>query len=200
MNMRVKTLFVVLMMVLVSGAVLFAEGAHAAEAAGESHHFQWIPFLGKLFNSAILFGGLIYLLRKPILKLLSQKSTDVSSDIIQREKLLDEATQNLQSIKDRLTKIEDEIASMKQAAEKSGIEEQKRIEEAGKKEADRILELTGIEIDNRMEKSIRNLKARIADMTIEHFKKDIGNQLDNQAHEKIIEKNIDICGDIIERK
>jgi len=89
---------------------------------------------------------------------------------------------------------------MKKTAEEGGNEEKKRIEELGKSEAQRIREITDAEIASKVENSIRDLKAKIADMTIEHFKKDIMKELDEKTHEKIIEKNIDRCGDIIERE
>jgi F-type H+-transporting ATPase subunit b len=194
MDKRLKVVFIFILLPVFTGAV-FAEGGHEGE-----HTFDWWGFLGKLLNSIILFGGLILLLRKPIINLLAQKSLDVKNDIIQREAELTKTSRQLEDLKDRLVKIEEEVADMKKAAEISGNDEKKRIEELGANEARRILELTEAEIAVKVENSIRNLKSRIADMTIEHFKKDIGKQLDKNAHEKIIEKNIEKCGDIIERK
>jgi len=113
---------------------------------------------------------------------------------------VEETSGQLENLKRRLAKIEEEVAAVKKAAEKSGNDEKKRIEELGDKESRRILALTEAEIAVKVENSIRKLKARIADLTIEHFKKDIEKQLDKESHERIIEKNIEICGDIIERE
>jgi F0F1-type ATP synthase membrane subunit b/b' len=170
------------------------------EGGEKDHHFNWWGFLGKLFNSILLFGGLIILLRKPLIKLLAQKSLDLKNDIIQREALVKTTTTQLEAIKKRLEKIEEEVQDMKNNAEKSGNEEKKRIQELGEKEAQRIKALTSEEINNKMDSSIRDLKEKIAELTIEHFKKDIESHLDQKAHEKIIEKNIEISGEIIERE
>jgi F-type H+-transporting ATPase subunit b len=194
MDKRFKVVFISILILVLTSAV-FAEGEHGGE-----HKFDWWGFLGKLLNSTILFGGLILLLRKPIINLLAQKSLDVKDDINQREEELTKTSRQLEDLKDRLVKIEEEVADIKKAAEISGNVEKKRIEELGANEARRILELTEAEIATKVENSVRNLKSRIADMTIEHFKKDIGKQLDKKAHERIIEKNIEKCGDIIERK
>jgi len=193
MTRRIK-IVVILILLLTTATTGFAEGGH------EDHHFDWVGFLGKVFNSTILFGGLIIWLRKPIINLLAQKTLDVKTDIVQREKELEKTSGHLQEIQKRLDKIEEEITDMKQAAEKSGEDEKKRIEELGEKESQRIAALTEAEIANKVENSIRKLKSRIADLTIDHLKKDIETRLDKKAHEKIIEKNIDICGDIIERE
>jgi F0F1-type ATP synthase membrane subunit b/b' len=199
MNVK-KGLVVVTALMLVTlmlTAPVFADGEEHGEE-GE-HHFNWLGFFGKLFNSTVLFGGLIFLLRKPLIKLLAQKSLDVKNDIIQREELLKTTAGQLDAIKKRLEKIEEEVQDMKKSAEKSGEEEQQRIRELGDSEARRIAAITEEEIDNKIDTSVRRLKERIADLTIEHFKKDIRTHMDKKTHEKIIEKNIDISGDIIER-
>ncbi len=60
--------------------------------------------------------------------------------------------------------------------------------------------MTEEEIDNKVDSAVRALKEKIADLTIDHFKKDIESHLGRKAHEKIIEKNIEISGEIIERE
>lgn len=189
-----RTVLIILFFIVMSSG-LFAQHAEASE-----HHFDWLGFIGKTFNAVVLFGGLIYLLRKPMIAVLSQKTLEINTDMNRREEKLASTTRSLEEIKLRLEKIEEEVAAMKTAAEKSGLTEKSRIETLGDAEASRILEITETEITHKMENAVRNLKARIADMTIDHFKKEIGDHLDPQTHEKIIEKNIDICGDIIERK
>lgn len=177
-------------------------GEHQGEHQGEEHHgFNWWGFFGKMFDSTLLFGGLIYLMKDPLINLLAQKSQDIKTDIIEREELLGIKSTQLNTILERLEKIEHEVQAIRDHAEISGNEEQKRIEELGKTEAQRILALTEEEIGNKMEIAVRNLKERIADLTIEHFQKDIEANLDQRMHERLIEKNIDLLsGDGIERK
>jgi len=197
--MKTKRFKVLLISIVIIALPLFITAG--GEAGEEGHHsYDWWGLLGKTFNAALLFGGLIYLLRKPILSILGQRTVEVKTDIIEREEELKRTTHRLEEIQQRLDKIEGEVAAMKKTAEEGGNEEKKRIEELGKSEAQRIREITDAEIASKVENSIRDLKAKIADMTIEHFKKDIMKELDEKTHEKIIEKNIDRCGDIIERE
>jgi F-type H+-transporting ATPase subunit b len=187
---------------MLTATVMFAGSGHGTEsdAQQDGHHFNWIAFLGKLFNSTVLFGGLIFFLRKPIINWLSQKSLEVKTDIVQRETQLNGAQENLEGLKSRLSKIEEELITIKENAKKSGLEEDTRIKELAEQEVERIKQLTDAEILTRIDNAKRNLKAHIADLTVDHFKKDIQGQLDKKTHNKIIEKNIDICGDIIERE
>ncbi len=195
MDKRAKVLVIAVLLMMLA-APCFAEEGH-----GEAHHgFDWWAFLGKTFNAVVLFGGLIFFLRKPLIKLLAQKSLDVKNDIQQREEEINKTTSQLEALQKRLDKIEDEMTAMKKAAEKSGNDEKLRLEELARTESQRIKAVTEAEIDTRIDNAIRSLKTRIADLTIDHFKKDIEKHLDKNAHEKIIEKNIDICGDIIERE
>jgi F0F1-type ATP synthase membrane subunit b/b' len=194
----IKILALASVMVLLLSTAVWAGGGGGAE--DEHHGFDWMAFLGKTFNAVALFGGLIFFLRKPIIKLLTQKTLDVKEDIHQREDQLKHTSSQLDDIRLRLQKLEDEISGIKLDAKKSGEDEQKRIEELAGQEAQRVLDLTDAEIDTKMENAVRNLKSRIADLTIEHFKTDIRKELDKKAHEKIIEKNIQISGDIIERE
>lgn len=195
MDKRAKVLVIVLL------TMVLAVPGFAEEGHGDGHHgFDWMAFLGKTFNAVVLFGGLIFFLRKPLIKLLAQKSLDVKNDIQQREEEINKTTSQVEELQKRLDKIEGEVKAMKTAAEKSGGEEKQRLEDLAKSESLRIKELTEAEIDTRIENAVRKLKSRVADLTIDHFKTDIEKHLDKKAHEKIIEKNIDICGDIIERE
>lgn len=172
------------------------------QTQNEEHQtFNWWVLLGKAFDSTLLFGGLIVLLRKPLIALLAQKSEEVKNDIIEREELLNNKSAQLNGIMKRLEKIEDEIQAIMVSASKSGNDEKKYIEELGNNEAQRILALTEEEINYKMEVALRNLKEKIADLTIEYFEKNIAANLEPQTHERLIEKNIDLLrGDTIERK
>lgn len=158
--------------------VLMSPHLLAEEGGAEGHHgFDWFGFLGKVINSTILFGGLIYVLRKPITEVLAQKSADVKADIVDREERVVITARQLEEIKSRLEKIEEEVAAMKLAATETGKIEQQRITELATHETQRIVELTDAEIASRTENAVRNLKAKIATLTIDHFKQEIEKQL-----------------------
>ncbi len=180
-----------MVLLLTTATLVAAEGQ-------EAHGFDWSAFLGKVLNSTILFGGLIILLRKPMIKFFSQKGLDIKNEMVRREKDIKNASTQFEEICKRLDQIEKEIQNMKQQAQKSGQEEMQRLEELGQQEADRILQNAEAEINNRLESAVKRMKARIAELTIGHFKEDIQSRLDDRAHHKIIEKNIEISGDIIE--
>jgi F-type H+-transporting ATPase subunit b len=180
--------------------VLLVSMLGATPEAGEAHHFNWGRFIGSVLNSTLLFGALILFLRKPLIKLLTQRSLDIKSDMAERERNLKTASQEFEKISLRLDEIEREVQEMKQSAQQKGEEQKVKIEKLGEQESQRILNLTRNDIENRVESSLIRLKSKIARLTIDRFEKDIESRLDEDAHRKIIEKNIDIVGEVIDKE
>ncbi len=166
---------------------------------GVEHHFDWVGFFGKILNSSILIALLIFFLRKPIIEMLSKKSVEIREDIMIREKDLKDHKKSLIGISSRLDRIENEVEGMLAEAKKNGELEAKRIEELAKTESERIIRKSSEEIDVRIESSLIELKKKIADMTIEEFRNNFKSILTMDLHKKIIDKNIEISGEIIEK-
>jgi len=157
-------------------------------------------FLKKTVNSVLLFGLLFLLLKDRIIKFLGDQSAGVKDEIQQKEALIEQKSRDLNDIIERLDRIETEVKRMKNDAQSKGEEEEKRITELGQKEAERIISISETEIERRVQSAVRDLRARVADVTIEHFKNQLNSELNKDLHEKIIEKNIKMSGEIIERK
>jgi F0F1-type ATP synthase membrane subunit b/b' len=189
--MKKKALFVFL-------ALALAPGLAASSAGGG--HIDWLGVLAKVFNSTVLFGGLILLLRKPLIRMLSQKSLAVRNDIEEREKILAATEIRLQDIRRRLAEVAAEVAVIKSGAEAAGRAELAKLEEAGRVEAERIATLSEAEIRQRVDAAVRAVKGRIADLAIERFREDFKKGLDAATQQKIIERNIDASGELDERK
>jgi len=169
----------------------------AADEAHGEHAFDWNGFFGWVLNSTLLFGGLILLLRKPLVRFLSERSLGVAEDIRQREKDLSQAGDEFEEIRSRLNRIEEEVERIQSTARQEGEAEMRRIETLGEEESRRILSVTESEIANRIESSLAHLKERIADLTIEHFKRGIGGELKEPDHRRIIDRNIEISEKIL---
>ena len=96
--------------------LLFVTACLWSSASGEgteaSYHFDWFGFFGRVFNSVVLFGGLILVLRKPLIEFLAGTGRNVAQDIRDREKRIAEGTLNLENVNLRLSQIEDEIEGM----------------------------------------------------------------------------------------
>lgn len=89
------------------------EGAHAAPqgagheaggAKGEGGHEAESPWglIGKLFNFAVLAGGLVYLLRSPFGAYLRNRGAGIRSDLARAKEMREEATEQVAKIEERL--------------------------------------------------------------------------------------------------
>ncbi len=194
--MKIKRQILFISFLLISITLFGSEDAHSTV----HHGFDWLGFFGKVFNSTVLFGGLYFLLRKPISSFLGQKASDVKTDIIEREKKIEEAKNNLSDILKRLELIEEDIKTLNDEAVKSGNAEKSKLKKTGELESKRIMEQSEEEINFKIESSIKGLKIRIAQLTVDQFKKSFKNDLNKSIHEKVIVENIKICGDIIGTK
>ena len=179
---------------LLLAMMLTASGSEESPAA--SAHVDWFNVLGKVFNSTVLFGGLTLLLRKPLIRMLSEKSAAVENDFIEREKNLTDTSIRLKDIEQRLQKVTVEVEQIKASAVASGQEELDRLEAAGREEAARIIALSEEGIRLRVEAAVRLVKGHIADLAIGRFKDDFIKNLDAAMQQKIIERNITASGDL----
>lgn len=189
---------VIFTFLLLLAMALIASGNEESHAAAS--HVDWFAVLGKVFNSTVLFGGLALLLRKPLIRMLSEKSAAVENDFHERDKNLAATAVRLKDIEQRLQKATVEVAGIKTGAVAGGQEELARLEAAGREEAARIIALSEEEIRLRVEAAVRSVKARIADLAIGHFKEDFSKNLDAGLQQKIIERNITASGEIDEGK
>lgn len=186
---------------LLSLSMALATGLAAASGASEgAHHIDWSGVLGKVINSIVLFGGLTLLLRKPLIEMLSRKGATIRADVEEREKNLAIAESRLREIEDRIARAATEVEKIKSDAEVTGKAELSRLEEAGRREAERIVALGEEEIRQRADAAVRRIKGRVADLAIERFRGDFAKELDAAAQQKIIERNIDACAKLHEGK
>jgi F0F1-type ATP synthase membrane subunit b/b' len=179
--------------------LLLALAGSLAAAGGEgeaAHHVDWLAVLGKVLNSAILFGGLILLLRKPLLRMLSQKGEGIRAEFAERARTLEATEARLREVETRLSRVAAEVQVIQGEAEAAGKAELERLEAAGRREAQRIVALGEEEIRQRVDAAVREIRGRIADLAIERFRRDLQQGLDAAAQQKIIERNIDACGSL----
>ncbi|MCU0237459.1 MAG: ATP synthase F0 subunit B [Acidobacteria bacterium] len=172
-----------------------ASGLGASSGAGPAH-VDWFGVFGKVFNSAVLFGGLFLLLRKPLIRMLAQKSSGIRDDIVAREENLAATELRLREIRERLARVAAEIDTIKSSADAAGKDEMARLEAAGRLEAERIIAMSEEEIRQHVDAAVRTVRERIADLAIERFRDDFGRSLDAATQQKIIERNIDACADL----
>lgn len=172
--------------------------AASAEAGEAAHHFDWMGFAGKTVNSAILFGGLFLLLRRPVATMLRKTSAGIQTDLTDRRARADEAIANLEVVVRRLAGVETEVEAIHQAARERGRLEGERLAADGRAEVERIVAQAQAETERRLDAAKQRIRERVADDLLNRFTADFLASPDPDRQQRILELSIDRCGEIHE--
>uniref|UniRef100_UPI00404AE6CA F0F1 ATP synthase subunit B family protein n=1 Tax=Candidatus Saccharicenans sp. TaxID=2819258 RepID=UPI00404AE6CA len=175
-------------LLLVSLVLSLSLPALAEESQG---HFDLATFLGQVLNFVVLFGGLAFLLRKPLNDYLKGKAEQVAANLRQSEALKVESLQKLKQSQARLDNLEAEIGALREEAEKEASREKQMIRQEAEKEAQRLKRLAQEEIDALFRASLRELKAYAIDLSVALAEKRIREKLTPELHRKLIQQAID---------
>jgi len=139
----------------------------------------------------VLFGGLAYLLRRPLNDYLKGRAEQVAARLHQAETMKQEAQQKLEEVRGRLNNLAGEIRALVEQAEKEAERERAAIREEAGKEAERLRKLAREEIEAMFRLSITDLKAYAMDLSVSLAEKKIKEKLTPELHRKLIHRAID---------
>jgi len=156
----------------------------------EDHSSNSMVFIGKIVNFLILFGGLIFLLRKPLKKFLAGRAHDIENQLEEVRGSRLEAGRKLQDAGTRLEKIADEVEKIKKEAEEEGLHEKKNIIDAARLESERLKVLTRQEIEMLTRASIIELKRYTAELATSLASERIQKKITQAGQFALIDKSI----------
>jgi F-type H+-transporting ATPase subunit b len=150
-----------------------------------------MDFLGKLVNFLILFGGLAFVMRKPLKAMLAKRTADIGDSIRDAEGARAVAETKSEGSKARLSSLSEEIGRLKAAAEEEGRRESGRISRAAAEEAERLKKLTRQEVEEQVRLGVRELKAHAAARATDLARERIRKRLTPELQAALIDKSID---------
>lgn len=156
----------------------------------ESHSSALFEFMGKLVNFIILFGGIAFILRKPIQNFLTARGQDIERSLEEASELRSKSEQKPQAIKDRFEHLADDIKKIGQDAEEEGLQERDLITKAASQEAERIKHFARQEIIALSQGGIRELREYTAGLAIAQAREMIQEKLTAKDHSRQIDKSI----------
>ena len=167
-------------------------------SAEEEHKSGFIDFLGKAINFIVLFGGLAYLLRKPLGSFLEKRSQDIQCTLKETEASRKEAEQKLQEVKVHLAGLEEEIEKMRKEAGVEGQRERERTLQLAQKEAEKIRYFTRQEIEMLTRAGIQELKEFTAELAASLAEERIRKKMTLEDHTQLIDKSIERLSELHE--
>ena len=160
-------------------------------SAEESHPSPIKDFLGKVVNFLVLFGGLAYLLRKPLGSFLQERSDSLAKILKGAKKSREEASERLGEIESRMENLDDEVEQLRQEAESEGQALHQRTIEGAKKDAERLKRFARSEIEMLTKDAIREIKEYTADIAADLVRKRIRDRVTEEHQSSLIDKSIE---------
>jgi F-type H+-transporting ATPase subunit b len=158
-----------------------------------------MDFLGKVINSAILFGGLTFVMWKPAKAMLAKRTVDVGESLRLAESGRADAEAKVVASRAKLAGLAAEVAKLKAEAEAEGKREIERISRAAADEAERLKKLTRQELEGQVRRSVGELKTYAAARAAAIARERIRRRLTPEGQTALIDKSIDRLSKIHEK-
>lgn len=126
-----------------------------------------------IFNFVVIAGVLIWAGRKYLPSIFRDRTTAIQKAMQEAQKASEEARKKLAEIESRLQHLDVEIARIRDAAEKEGVDEEARIKAAAEEDARKIVASAEQEIAAASKAARRQLTSHAADLAVSLAKKQI---------------------------
>ena len=151
------------------------EGEHAAGGVPTELIFKWLNFI-------TVFGGLGYLLRKPMREFFTGQREVIQSSIEEARRAREESRARLRGVEERLARLEQEVEALRREAAENAAAEKQRIQETAQREAERILSTARAEMESVTRAARLELRAYAARLAVSLAEQEIRQRLTPQAH------------------
>jgi F-type H+-transporting ATPase subunit b len=167
-------------------------------AEEEHHESNPMAFIAKVVNFLILFGGLAYLLRKPIKKFLADRAVEIGTTISDAKESRQGAENDLGETEKRLAELSREVEELREKAVSEGEREKGKIIRAAREEAERMKQMAEQEIEIISRAGIKGLKEYALTLAAAEAMSRIQGKLTPEKHARLIDDSIERLEDLYE--
>jgi len=171
----------------------------SAASAEENHRTPLADYLGKTVNFILLFGGLGFLLAKPLRAFLEARAAGLKVSMEEAEASRKEAEARLAAVRRRLDGLEQEVDQVKSDGELSGRQDRERILEQARREAEKLTAFAGQEIRHQGQVASQELRAYAAALAVSLARARIEGRLTPELHSRLIDESIGDIGKLHEK-
>ena len=139
----------------------------AAESGAEGGALsEWLPTIARWFNLLLFVGILYYLLRGPVRNALKTRREGIRRDLMRAQEERNAAVAKLEEVEARLTKLNGEVAVIRDQSEREAQVERERLARATEEESRKLREQAQREIDNAGKVARHNLRRFAAEQSV----------------------------------
>ncbi|MEW5900238.1 MAG: ATP synthase F0 subunit B [Acidobacteriota bacterium] len=158
-----------------------------------------MDLLGKAVNFLILFGGLGYILAKPLKRFLGELVLSARKTMEETERARREAEGRLEAMTSRLRGLDREIRAIRAKGKEAGQNGRERMLAAARLEAEKIRAFTQQEIELYVLAAKKDLRAHAADLAVSLARAKIERRLTPELHQRLIDQSIAALGKLHEK-
>jgi len=184
------------------------EGAAPHEAASHEaagHHGPEIKLFGKslgpfgqfmvkLFNFAVFFFGLFFLLKGALGSAFKSRTKELQDQLSQAERDQAQGLAQIQELEAKMSGLQQELDGIMVKADAEAEIEKQRILEAARQEADQILVQTRQEIEYQKRIAEQELRALVAELAIQGATERLKTRLQGATAEQVLDRSIEQVG------
>ncbi|HUU37663.1 MAG TPA: ATP synthase F0 subunit B [Candidatus Desulfaltia sp.] len=159
-------------------------------SAEETHRSALTDILAKTVNFIILFGGLGFLLAKPLRKFLEEAGLAVEKTIQKIRRARKDAEQKLEALKERMQGLESEARKIREDGREAGKEDKNRLLAQARQEVDRIKSMAEMEIKMHAQAAQDELREYAAELAVSLAKTNIKRRMTPELHARLIDNSI----------
>jgi F-type H+-transporting ATPase subunit b len=188
--MKIKKIIIFILNFLLFPILVIA----SEHAAGGGHETSQL--IGKIINSGILWGGLTYLLYKPISLFFKEKAEKEKIDFMNSENEKKAKEDELRSVEKRIEGIEAELKKIKERfkeeAEKDSIAFGNKTEE----DLNKLKKFTEQEIEHIYSEALKELKLFALDISVSLAKDRLRKKINKKTQKQLVENFINQLGEM----
>ena len=155
-----------------------------------SHVSPLTDLLGKTVNFIILFGGLGFLLAKPLRRFLAEIGLSVEKTIQETERAKTDSEARLESLKERMLSLEQEVRKIKGEGDEAGQREKERVLALARQESEKIKSFAAQEVEALSQSARAELKGHAAETAVSLARANIERRLTPELHSHLIDESI----------
>ena len=184
-----------LMLLLVAAAAVLVSPA-AAVAAEEGGASKWgaLLIIGKTFNLAIVVGLLVWVARKPLANFYASRSQLIRDQLDEALKSKAEAEARLAGMEARMSRVDQELAEVKAAAEVDARAEYERLLAEARSDAERIVLRARQDIEGLTRAAQIELKDYAADLAIRCAEEQVQREISDEDRRRLFATFMDKLG------
>lgn len=161
-------------------------------AGGHEDPFNWMFVLKHAVNLVLLLGLLVYLLRKPFMAYLKSRKENITSEIDQAKKAIEEAKIKHEEYSAKLKNLESEINSLKESIKKQGELEKQELVKQAKNSSELIRKEVKDTVELETMRAKELLQSEVADSSVKLAEKLIKEKMQNGSATNAVDNLVKI--------